>query len=334
MKTYSSEKIHWIKHHHPQDRDEYLTITSAANVMPPDFPRTVYLEVGARCNLNCTFCSKPTRRKFEREMDMDTIQRVIRECADNGTYYLTFHDFNEPLLHTAKLIPAIVYAKACGIPIVATTTNITPLTDRVMRQLISAGLDSLHLSFEGADPELYERVRGVRYNVIASRILHASQVRKQVDARDKLGRLRPWLAISMVRTVETDEQCTAFMERWKGIVDDIEVRPALEFLGRTNFAHAYVPSARIPCRYMGDRIIITADGTVTACSVDVDAALNLGNVLDGDTIRTIWHSDAYRDLWAKHQWEKWDDLPEPCKSCGSWDFTATQRSEHLQQTMR
>jgi len=334
MKTYSAERIHWLKHHVPTTREEYLDITAHASQFPPAFPRTVYLEIGERCNLDCTFCSKPTRRKFDREMDWATIQRVIKECGEQGCYYLSFHDFGEPLLHLKYLLPAIAYAKECGIPIRATTTNGTPLTKKVMQDLIDAGLTSLHISFEGANQYIYEQARGVKYWVMVDRIREAVAVRNANQVYNAQGQLVPWIAITMVLTTETPEEVAAFMDRWQGIVDDIEARPALEYLGRTQFTQAYVPPTRIPCRYVGDRLIIMADGTMTACSVDVDGELNLGNVIDGDTIASVWHSNKYLNLWTLHQWEAWESLPDPCKTCGSWDFTATARSDHLQRTLR
>ena len=93
--------------------------------------------------------------------------------------------------------------------------------------------------------------------------------------------------------------------------------------GRTKMAETAV---RFP--------VVQADGTVTGCAVDVDAALDLGNVMDGQTLDQIWHSARYRKLWALHAWQRWDELPEPCRSCDSWDFTATARSQHLKETIR
>ncbi|HEY5865366.1 MAG TPA: radical SAM/SPASM domain-containing protein [Candidatus Tectomicrobia bacterium] len=334
MKTYSSEYIHWLKHHVPTNREEYLTITAHASQFPPAFPRTVYLEIGERCNLDCSFCSKPTRRAMTPEMDWPTIARVIRECAENGTYYITYHNFNEPLLHLRNLLPAIALARDCGIPMRATTTNITPLTPQTMEALIHAGLTSLHMSFEGANRATYEQSRGVKYAVIVERIMRALETRRVIGTKDALGRLLPWMAITMVQTTETQEEIDDFLMHWGDIVDDVEVRPALEFLGRTQFTEALVPAQRIPCRYIGDRLIVTADGTITACSVDVDADLALGNVMRGDTLKDVWQSERYRKLWALHQWEQWSDLPEPCKSCQSYDFLATARSQHFHQTQR
>ena len=334
MKTYSAERLDWLRHHKPTTRQEYLDITAHAGPFPPAFPRTVYLEIGAQCNLDCTFCSKPTRRAFPREMDTETIERVIRECARSGTYAIYFHDFNEPLLHLGKLLPAIRCAKAHGIPITAVTTNCTPLSPRTMQRLIDKGLDTLHCSFEGANVALYERVRGVKHHVIENRIIGAVSTRNAINRRRADGQRLPWIAITCVRTEETDDEVAAFLRRWRDVVDDIEIRPALEFLGRTQFADAIVPQHRIPCRYMGDRLIVTADGTVTACSIDLDADLALGNVMDGATLTSIWQSERYRHLWALHQWGQWNALPEPCKSCQSYDFTATGRSQHLKQTIR
>jgi radical SAM protein with 4Fe4S-binding SPASM domain len=334
VKHYGAARIHWLRHHVPRTREEYLEVAAHANVMPVDFPRTVYLEVGAACNLDCTFCSKPSRRPFTREMDAATLDRVVDECAANGVYALYLHLFNEPLLHMEKLLPVIVRAKRREIPVVAVTTNVTPLTEPVTHQLIDAGLDTLHLSFEGADPERYRASRGVRAAVIEDRITRAVAVRRARGVRNARGQLLPWLAITLVRTAETDDEIAAFLARWQDVVDDIEIRPVLGFLGRTALGMAVAPVERIPCRYLGDRIVVAADGTVTACSVDVDAALDLGNVMDGDTLRAIWHGKGYRDLWALHAWQRWEELPEPCRSCDSWDFTATARSRHLQETVR
>ena len=334
MKNYDADRIHWIKNHVPTNRDDYLEIARHANVMPVDFPRTVYLEVGQDCNLNCSFCSKPTRKKFTREMDAETLARVVDECAENGVYGLYLHLFNEPLLHVEKLIPVIRRAKEGGIPIVAVTTNGTPLTEKIMNDLIESGLDTLHFSFEGANAELYQQVRGAKASVIERRIEMALRIREEQGRRNDRDQPVPWIAITSVRTDETDEEVAEFLTKWKGTVDDIEIRPALGFLGRTVFRDWEQPEKRVACRYLGDRIIIAADGSVIGCSVDVDAELCFGNVIDGQTIREIWHSDDYREIWSLHQWQAWDKLPEPCKSCDSWDFTATKRSQFSQETAR
>ena len=334
MKTYDADKIHWIKHHQPKTRETYLEITAHAGTMPVMFPRTVYLEVGVDCNLDCVFCSKPTRRPFTRVMDEETLMRVVDECGHNGVYALYCHLFNEPLLHMKKLEKVIRRAKMVGISIVAVTTNATPLTTKNVGILIDAGLDTLHFSFEGANHENYKKVRGFDAANIEKKILAALEIRSKINKRNARGQLVPWMAITHMRTNETDEEIRVFMEKWKQVVDDIEIRPVLGFLGRTELKIAEFPKNRIPCRYLGDRLIIAADGTATGCSVDVDAALNLGNMMDGDTIKSIWHSDKYRNLWALHQWEMWDKLPEPCKSCDSWDFLATARSHHLIKTIR
>ena len=334
MKTYDAERIHWLKNHVPRTREEYLEITAHANSLPVDFPRTVYLEVGAECNLDCAFCSKPSRRRFAREMDPETLRRVVDECADRGVYALYLHLFNEPLLHMDRLLPVIRRAKERGIPIVAVTTNATPLTAPVMSELIDAGLDTLHLSFEGANPTLYRAMRGAKAEVVEGRIERALAVRRARGKRNARGQLVPWMAITMVRTTETDDEIRDFLARWNGVVDDVEIRPVLGFLGRTALGMAVQPGRRIPCRYLGDRLVVAADGTVTGCSVDVDAALDLGNVMNGQTLGEIWHGPRYRELWALHAWQRWDELPEPCRSCDSWDFTATARSQHLKDTMR
>lgn len=336
MKEFSAEKIHWIKHHIPQNREEYLEITKYSGSCPVAFPRTVYVEVGARCNLNCIFCSKPTRRKFDREMDQETIFRVIEECKNNGVYGLYLHLFNEPLAHLKKLLPVISKAKEAEIPIVAVTTNGTLLSKKVMVSLIEAGLDTLHFSYEGSDPEIYKEMRGGKTAVLDKIIRESVIVRSGYGKKKQNGQLIPWIAITHMRTKESDAQINSFIEKWRHVVDDIEIRPVLGFLGRTRLEKQYqlIPEMRIPCRYLGDRLIVAADGTVTGCSVDVDAELNLGNVMDGDTLQSIWNSKKYRDLWALHQWERWDELPPPCNKCESWDFLSTGRSTHLKKTMR
>lgn len=334
MKRYSADQIHWLKNHIPKDREEYLEITAHAGSSPVEFPRTVYLEVGVDCNLDCTFCSKPTRRPFTRIMEEEHLMRVVDECAANGVYALYCHLFNEPLIHIKMLVKVIRRAKEKGIPIVAVTTNVTPLTAKNMGLLIEAGLDTLHCSFEGADHANYRVVRGADPVGMEQKIHGALAVREKMNRRNAKGQLMPWVAITHMHTHETDVQISAFLKKWNGVVDDVEIRPVLGFLGRTAIGMALIPGHRIPCRYLGDRLIIAADGTATGCSVDVDAALNLGNIIDGDTIRGIWHSDNYRNLWALHQWQQWHKLPEPCKSCDSWDFLATERSRHLKQTIR
>jgi radical SAM protein with 4Fe4S-binding SPASM domain len=310
-------------------RADYLARFEAGyNFGPGAFPPQVFVELTSYCNLKCTFCHYPDMQRPHEHMDRALARRVIDECAAAGVWYLTFQFYGEPLLCPDLIAEMTRYAKDRGVPVVATTSNMTLMTEPIMRQWIEAGLDTLNVSFDGSTPEKYREIRGRDYHQVLERIRLARRV------RDEAGRGRPFISMTLVRTDETDAQLQRFHDEMSAIVDALDIRSMMLFNYRAKDTAKYEQSVqgwyvlrdftkRIPCRQIGSKLIVTAQGDVTVCCTDIDAELSLGNVRQ-TSLRTMWQSDAFARLYMVHRQQRWGELPAICRDCKDWDWQGAQ----------
>lgn len=310
-------------------RKEYLQRYEASyNYGPAAFPPQVMIELTSQCNLKCAICQYPDMQRPQQDMDRSLARKVIDECAQNGVWYLLFQFFGEPLLCPDYLAEMTKFAKDKGIPIVTTVTNMTLMTEKIMRRWIEAGLDSLNISFEGSSPEKYKEIRDWDYYRLLENIKMARRI------RDEMGLGIPFLTITLTRTDETDEELQKFYDEMLRIVDAVDIRSMMMFNYRPENSAKYEKALkgwfvkrdlqkRIPCRQIGGKLIVTAQGEVTVCCVDIDAELSLGNVKE-KSLKEIWKSDAFAKIYMLHRQQRWPDLPGICRNCRDWDWEGNQ----------
>ena len=92
------------------------------------YPRHLFIETTAACNLACEYCPRERRGNH---MEWNLFTRVIDESVQYGGRSFSLHLFGEPLLYP-KIMEAIQYIKAAHQRNSALlTTNGTQLNQRV-----------------------------------------------------------------------------------------------------------------------------------------------------------------------------------------------------------
>lgn len=114
----------------------------------------VEIEVNTRCNRRCAYCpnAQPTFRQPERRIDEAVFERIIDEIAAAGfTGRLSFHLFNEPLLHP-RLEDLVARARA-RLPraFFVLYSNGDLLDDRRHQALLDAGIDRFFVTRHDSD---------------------------------------------------------------------------------------------------------------------------------------------------------------------------------------
>jgi MoaA/NifB/PqqE/SkfB family radical SAM enzyme len=123
-------------------------------------PTYIQLEPVGQCNLRCQMCPIQFRTDGPPHgppafMDFDMFERIIDDLPTLRELHL--QGLGEPMMHP-RFFDMVRYAKARGIT-VSTNTNGTLLNEHRAEECVSSGLDTLHLSLDGASPETYERIR-------------------------------------------------------------------------------------------------------------------------------------------------------------------------------
>jgi len=120
--------------------------------------KKIYIEPTNRCNLECRTCIRNVWDEPLGKMSEEVFDRVIEDLHTfSPPPTVSFGGFGEPLFHP-NIIGMVTQAKSLGAS-VELITNGTLLKADLSRELITAGLDRLWISLDGATPESYADVR-------------------------------------------------------------------------------------------------------------------------------------------------------------------------------
>ena len=273
----------------------------------PPIPKSVKIELTARCDFNCFFCAVAKKLRKKADMDEGFFRRTVREMREAGVEELGMFYLGESFL-CPWLAEAIRFAKAdVGFPYVFLTTNGRMATPERVGDCLAAGLDSLKFSFNNADAEQFEhvtRVKGKELRTVVENIKAARQVRDE-------GNYSCGLYASSIRY---DGEQLARMEATVAeilpYVDEHYWLPLYGQAGLTAGANGTRPVAGnpgrldamrepIPCWAVFTEGHITYDGRLSACCFDHDGRFNMGD-LNVTTFREAWHSLTFQRLRAAH----------------------------------
>lgn len=161
---------------------------------PVALPKYVQIEPVGQCNLRCQMCPIQFRKDGPPYgppafMEFDTFSRIIAQFT--GLENLHLQGLGEPMMHP-RFFDMVEYAVSRGIR-VTTNTNLTLLNTKRAERCITSGLDTIHISIDGAKPETYERIR-VRGHY--DRVLHNLEL--LISTRERLQSNLPHLKMVMV----------------------------------------------------------------------------------------------------------------------------------------
>lgn len=159
-------------------------------------PGPVFLQVEpvGQCNLRCRMCPIQFRRDGPpwgppAFLPFERFTRLVDEAA--GIEELHLQGLGEPMMHP-RFFDMVRYGAGRGLR-VTTNTNMTLMSERRAAECTSCGLDTLHVSLDGATPETYEHIRtGARWNRVVANL------ETLLHARQRQGGGRPRLHLVMV----------------------------------------------------------------------------------------------------------------------------------------
>jgi len=286
----------------------------------PDFPYMIDIEMTNTCNFRCLMC--PTGN-FSQERDKGFMSKDIFESVLDGIKGygtpLRFIRWGEPLTHP-HILEFLSAAKAQG-HLLHINTNGSQMSDEMVDALLEVPLDSIKFSFQGVDRKSYKEMRNIDFFDEL-----VSTMGRLIERRGKLR--QPFVQASTTITYETKEQVREFRKLFENIADEVNV-------GRTVLEYVDLNAVRLrpdelamlkplkeqesvvrkhpECPEVFDKISINWDGTVTACCMDSENTMIIGDVREA-SIKEIWHSEKmnyFRDMLVDM---RHDELPL-CKTC-------------------
>ena len=117
----------------------FLYKLAAQSYIDRVYPRHLFIETTAHCNLSCSFCP---REKITSDMDFGLFRKIIDEASQYGARSFSLHLFGEPLLYS-RIFEAICYIKQRNRRhTVLLTTNGTKVNECV-NELVSSKVDQV-----------------------------------------------------------------------------------------------------------------------------------------------------------------------------------------------
>lgn len=272
------------------------------NTKPP-VPRSVKIELTARCDFNCFFCASGRRMRKKADMPFDEFKRLAREMRDAGVEELGLFYLGESFLYH-DLAAAVRYAKeVCGYPYVFLTTNGRLATPLAVEACMAGGLDSLKFSFNNADAAQFLEVTQVKqkeFQKVLDNIKMAYYVRQGGNFKCRL------YASSIRYDGEQFYKMNNAVGAIKPYVDEHYWLPLYGQAGLTAGENDTVPVAGnpgrfdcmrppLPCWAVFTEGHITYDSRLSACCFDHDGRFDMGNLKEL-SFKEAWHSTAFQKL--------------------------------------
>lgn len=159
---------------------------------PP--PRFVQIEPVGECNLRCRMCPIQFRQEGRGYgpaafMDFEVFKRLLDEFEDVDEVHL--QGLGEPLMHP-RFFDMVAAIKQRGIKS-STNTNLTLLSLRNAERCVTSGLDTVHVSLDGASASIYETIR------VHAKLDHVLRnIARLADAKKRLNSETPAIRIVLV----------------------------------------------------------------------------------------------------------------------------------------
>jgi len=245
----------------------------------PNVP-VISLELTNHCNLKCPYCANPTLVRPKSYIEWPLLEKIVDECAQRKYNLAWLHGVGEPLLWD-RLEETISLIKLKGAGDGSFGTNGTLLRPSRVKRLLDAGLESIYVSIDTLDPQLYANTRGGKLEIIVRNIK------------------------DMIEIVPKSFQITvALMNHKDQTITEKNIAQFHEIFGhhpnvRTNLvANQLFPSAPEDYRTDGEEkiqgcgsplnyVFIALDGRVAICCMDQEVLHSLGSVTER-SIHDIW----------------------------------------------
>ena len=281
-------------------------------------PHIYVIESTNYCNLDCLMCPRRHMKREPEHMKFELFKKIIDESKD-FVYEVGLDLFGEPLL-CPDIFRMIKYAKEAGVNNVAMSTNAMLLTEEKSKSILESGLDVLVIDMDGFKKETYEKLRkGAKFEVVVNNIKRFGELKREAE---KNGNIKPYTILQIIKMKETEPEINDWIEFWKDTPFHLHVKRfntwAQQDKDITELSkeeqRVRPNQKRRPCSFLWEQMIFASNGNVTACCIDYDTKLNMGNVKE-QSVLEVWNGERFRKFREEHKKGIYTNI---CTNCLEW----------------
>lgn len=271
------------------------------------------VEITSRCSMACNFCPHSEMTRAKRDMPVKDFQRIavnFHKGQRVGLYMM-----GDPLLHLCftEIVWHTIHHGA--IPEIATNSLALTSEDK-RRAVLLSGIDLmiLDISRHKERPEVMDKaIANAHATVLLACKLHKDGiqvpkillqiVRKRGDHQE----FHSAMVSKAFRYPEVVKLHSKFLDTWAGHKEEL-IRES----------HVHPPEFRTACAEPWNRVAVLQNGDVVPCCRDAFGQIVYGNLMTHSLEEIEENSPVLRKLRKLMLSHKWDELPEPCRSCREW----------------
>ena len=273
-----------------------------------DYPPCLQVELTSICNLRCVMCYQSDRsfstksNGFMGHMKFDLFKKIIDE-VEGKIEAVTFASRGEPTLNK-DLENCLNYCegKFLGLKL---NTNATMFNEKMINLLLSSDLETLVLSIDAPNKEMYEKIR---VNSKFDKIIKNLELMKTIREKNyKNSKMKVRISGVKINKDQKFEDIKNFYSRYVDEVSLVNYNPWESSYENT------INDITDPCSELWRKMFIWWDGKVNPCDYDYKSILSKWNV-KFMSIKEIWNSEYYNDLRNLHLNNARSKV-EPCARC-------------------
>ena len=268
--------------------------------------RKIYVEITNICNKKCSFC--PDTKRAKAFMTSTQFEHIAKEII-NYTDYVYLHVKGEPLLHT-ELQNILSICNKYNLKANISTNGILLKEKEII--LKNAQIRQLNVSlhsFEDENMESFKKYIDNTLNVCKGLSKEGIIIRLKLWNDTLQNKARNEVILNKIKEVFGMQVLNETLVKDKKISNNVFLSIKKPFIW-PNKNSKVVSDGK--CYGLRNQIAILVDGTVTACCVDNDGDINLGNIFK-TSLQDILNS--HKALEIKKGFEDNKCVEELCKKC-------------------
>ena len=302
------------------DSEEYLTRRIAPGGNFPNllkFPSYVEVETVNACNARCPMCTIADWERGHTPMTDELYDKIAAELIEHAgdLNRVSLYRDGEPLID--KKLPArVAVLKDGGVKNVSISTNVSLLTQSKAEDLLHAGLDTIIMSIDSMDKQIFESIR-VRlvFEEVLENCLRFIELRNKIRPETRI-----W--VRMIRQESNRDEWPSYQKYWSERLsanDRVYFHNIFNWGGQLKdfqpIATSFEPN--LPCVALWSLLVIFCNGDVPLCNVDFNNKFPTGSVVS-NTIEELWRGKVMNQRRDLHLAGRKGEI-NICENCNVWD---------------